>query len=371
MEEYPVTDAPPTERKPRSKRIYVYWGVALTLLLTGGLVCWKVVVPVFLPAASGPREEMPSLPKGAKLFAAYSLDESRLHEFPRQGATYGLTLVPMSEAKDHPKSLWVHKVTREVPGRTDKELAAFAGKMGFVQQFAKRKGKAKSLRGVAGRLVLHRGYATYYSKEYRIAGNIGSLVEHRAMTKDLSPSKMYAVGRSSLRELGIWPPNVKDTWDSCANHTTTVGDSGDTFITSRKFFCSGVIEGLPARGEYYYVRFSVSCRGKLSYVNIAWKESKRFARLRTKTVEEAFDDLNRGYAHPLSVSITGGKAEFVGLAYRPEGQDSEFIHPVYYFSVTKGELKDLFIVPAIKGDYFQNPKRQVMLEKRDKPPPRR
>ena len=34
LEEYPVTDAPQTEKKPRSKRIYVYWGVALPLLLT-------------------------------------------------------------------------------------------------------------------------------------------------------------------------------------------------------------------------------------------------------------------------------------------------------------------------------------------------
>ncbi len=31
----------------RSKRIYVYWGVALALLLTAGLFCWKVVVPVW------------------------------------------------------------------------------------------------------------------------------------------------------------------------------------------------------------------------------------------------------------------------------------------------------------------------------------
>ncbi len=45
--EYPVTDAPPTEKKPRSKRIYIYWGVALTLLLTAGLLCWTVVVPMW------------------------------------------------------------------------------------------------------------------------------------------------------------------------------------------------------------------------------------------------------------------------------------------------------------------------------------
>ena len=42
-EETPVES--PVE-KPRSKRIYVYWGVALALLLGLGLFCWKVVVPV-------------------------------------------------------------------------------------------------------------------------------------------------------------------------------------------------------------------------------------------------------------------------------------------------------------------------------------
>lgn len=29
-----------------SRRIYVYWGIALTLLLAAGLSCWAVVVPV-------------------------------------------------------------------------------------------------------------------------------------------------------------------------------------------------------------------------------------------------------------------------------------------------------------------------------------
>ncbi len=44
-----MTDAPPTEKKPRSKRIYVMWGVALALLLTAGILCWAMVVP-FLQA---------------------------------------------------------------------------------------------------------------------------------------------------------------------------------------------------------------------------------------------------------------------------------------------------------------------------------
>ncbi len=38
--------------KPRSKRLYVYWGVALALLLVLGLVCWKVVVPVLQARAA-------------------------------------------------------------------------------------------------------------------------------------------------------------------------------------------------------------------------------------------------------------------------------------------------------------------------------
>jgi HEAT repeat protein len=33
--------------KPRSKRLYVYWGIALFLLLALSTFCWAVVVPVF------------------------------------------------------------------------------------------------------------------------------------------------------------------------------------------------------------------------------------------------------------------------------------------------------------------------------------
>jgi HEAT repeats len=42
----PSPGGPPVETK-RSRRVYVYWGIALTLLATVGLVCWLVVVPVW------------------------------------------------------------------------------------------------------------------------------------------------------------------------------------------------------------------------------------------------------------------------------------------------------------------------------------
>ncbi len=38
--------APSPAPVKRSKRLYVYWGVALTLLLALGLLCWLVVLPV-------------------------------------------------------------------------------------------------------------------------------------------------------------------------------------------------------------------------------------------------------------------------------------------------------------------------------------
>ncbi len=38
---------PETPNPRRSRRIYIYWGVALALLLTLGLFCWLVVVPVW------------------------------------------------------------------------------------------------------------------------------------------------------------------------------------------------------------------------------------------------------------------------------------------------------------------------------------
>ena len=39
----PSDECPP---KPRSRKIYVLWSTALTLLLALGLFCWLVVVPV-------------------------------------------------------------------------------------------------------------------------------------------------------------------------------------------------------------------------------------------------------------------------------------------------------------------------------------
>lgn len=33
------------QQKRRSRRVYILWAVALTLLLTAGLLCWKMVVP--------------------------------------------------------------------------------------------------------------------------------------------------------------------------------------------------------------------------------------------------------------------------------------------------------------------------------------
>ncbi len=37
----------PQEPAKRSKRLYVYWGAALALLLTVGLACWQMVLPYF------------------------------------------------------------------------------------------------------------------------------------------------------------------------------------------------------------------------------------------------------------------------------------------------------------------------------------
>jgi len=41
-----MTAPAPSGLVKRSRRIYIYWGIALTLLVTVGLVCWLVVVPV-------------------------------------------------------------------------------------------------------------------------------------------------------------------------------------------------------------------------------------------------------------------------------------------------------------------------------------
>jgi HEAT repeats/HEAT repeat len=42
-----MAEAPiPVETKPRSRRLYTLWSIALTLLFSAGLFCWLVVLPV-------------------------------------------------------------------------------------------------------------------------------------------------------------------------------------------------------------------------------------------------------------------------------------------------------------------------------------
>ncbi len=68
-----MTAPAPSGPVKRSKRMYVYWGIALTLLIAVGLVCWLVVVPVWRVRDVVDRCELQSGPVGDYLV----LDDAR------------------------------------------------------------------------------------------------------------------------------------------------------------------------------------------------------------------------------------------------------------------------------------------------------
>jgi hypothetical protein len=131
------------------------------------------------------------------------------------------------------------------------------------------------------------------------------------------------------------------------------------YVLDNLFYCGGLIEGLPVRNPNFYLDFAVMYTGKFGKVAMAWKETERYAYLALKTPEEAFEALNRGWAQPVPKELIGGKASLAGIQYWPEGPGTKFIHLVYFFTVEKdGRSQDL-LVPAIKSEYFADPKHQV------------
>ena len=178
--------------------------------------------------------------------------------------------------------------------------------------------------------------------------------------KNLDLKEQFEIGKAELQRLKLWPEHAKNNWWSTSTTGHTIGNQPRMAIL-RNFSVMGTCEGLNVAGWNHYLRFSVTCTGKLGHIRISWKYIERYALLECKTVEEAFDDLNRGYAHPVPKWLQGGEATFLAVHYEPEAGQGKIVQPVYVFGIRKGNIYAELRVPAIKSAYFKDPKRQVVL----------
>ncbi len=338
----------------RSRKIYVLWGIALTLLVSVGALCWVV-------AAAGCQHGFaPAVQPLAEKFPAYWWNEVIKYSLPKKGETYRLTMKVAPKAKKPPKAMWVHRVTREVPGPTLEELTTLARSLGFKKTLEWHKLGGVVLKEGNARLFTDRRRVEYFTPDYEQAYQVNSIKDFKALNKDLDKEAMFRIGMRRIQELDLWPEKVASQYSSSTALQHTFGD-GQKVILSRRYYCRGVLEDTKVIGDNYYLCFSTTCAGKLGTLELAWKQSERHAFLKCKTIEEAFADLNNGYATPLTESVKGGTATYLGYDYYPEPHGTKFIHPVYTFQVKRGKTTDEVVVPAVRAEYFIDPERQVVL----------
>ncbi len=254
--------------------------------------------------------------------------------------------------------MWVHRVTRFLPGRTSKEFVTFAAKLGV-------KGKLEP--HGATNFVIHAknghdayfypddGELAYHSPTSRHPSRITE-AEARKWNEKIDIDKAETLAQAWLKARGILPVNA------VRQHRATVcqaTDKGPPIRLRYLFQYEGALEGRPCHGTGCRMKFDVYSDARMGSLRYAWFESERLGSVECKTQEEAAEALNKGHAGPVDKTSWGGKWWVSRVVYYID-PDAEVVHPCYLIMVQKGGSLIPYYVPAAKGKYFKNPKKQVM-----------
>ncbi len=209
-----------------------------------------------------------------------------------------------------------------------------------------------------------RGITVYKSMRQMCYGNNSSGPEAliRDAAKKAKAPQVVAKGEAEMRAIGWWPKGIDAKRVSCGSTLTSWG--GSSYVSHITAEYGGLIEGRPVDGPGLFYRITTIVTGLVDVAELRWAETRRYKHLKCKSVREAFEGLNRGHAQPLPIQCVGSKAKFAGVVYyMNKVPSSDHAHPFLKFRLTtpKGYSYDAY-VPAIKGKYFKNPKRQVLIK---------
>jgi hypothetical protein len=305
-----------------------------------------------------------SLPGETAPFPPYYCGSGYEAAAPGADGTCGLSLVPVKADQRPPKAIWIHRVKKVIPGKSRAEAVSLIQGIGFAPEELKEFPQKAPIRGTPGSLGMAVGWPQalilYESPAEFMADRISTIEEYNKHkpARLLGKEENFEIGKKELARMGLLPSNLEPKWRH-DNYRKRIITDDHHRVLDNLFYCGGLIEGLPVRNDNYFLNFSIIYTGELGRVKLAWKETERYAYLALKTPEEAFEALNRGWAQPVPKELIGGKASLAGIQYWPEGPGTKFIHLVYFFTVEKdGRSQDL-LVPAIKSEYFADPKHQV------------
>ncbi len=291
-------------------------------------------------------------------FAPIIVDEEAFWTRPERGKTFGLKLVPPGKPEDPrpPEKLWVHKVTRKIP---DMDNPA------SWREWAKKTGVDVEPKYESGQWWLHakddkkrvHGVSIHVSSREMLYGDTRSPSEddiYKAWKKT-NEEQMRKWGEERAKALGWWPKGVDEKSAGIGVATRSCSTLEGRYVGYIRSEYGCLVEGRPVYGNGQLFRITTNPTGQVELIEVRWAESERYRELPCKTVEEAFRALNESWAMGLPRACYGRKAEYAGWTYYLSEIHGDFIQPMFIFKVDGFPA----FVPAIKDEYFKDPKRQI------------
>jgi hypothetical protein len=246
-----------------------------------------------------------------------------------------------------------------IPGRSEDEGQSVGTLMGFTN-VPRRAGSGEMRNGNA---VLRQArwndacqpYAYYFKAENAAYAELKRGEYDAQWWQEGGGTNQYEFGKEEMRKLGIWPEYATGEW-------RLISSQGDE---KRFELQGGQIEGYRlVFASRYHVYMTILRTKHLGEAQARVCKTQRYAKVKTKTIEEAFDELNRGFGSRAYVDQRGLRLQFDGVRYGMDGLSDDWMYPVYRFFGTdsSGFSNHWFVIPAMASDYFVDPARQVVNE---------
>ncbi len=168
------------------------------------------------------------------------------------------------------------------------------------------------------------------------------------------------MGEKKVKAMGWWPRGVAPKPLSQGMSVASVSHTPGKYVESVTTTYGGLIEKHIVEGEGLFLRVETLATGTLAGIDLRWVETARFRRMPCKTLEEAFDALNKGYAMGLPQDDFGNPAYYVGWGYYVGTVHGDHVLPMLKFRLGGKKHGFLAYVPAVKSDRFADPKSQVV-----------
>jgi hypothetical protein len=269
--------------------------------------------------------------------------------------------MPVDESK-RVKEVWLHKVTMTIPGRTPDEMLRVGASMGFTN----------SGRGDVGS-VLRNGDAVLAQTPWHRGGPAGYAIAEGQKLWNLQRggydvnwwkkgewSNHYEFAKAEMQKLGMWPDYASYDWQKAQALEERIQNEIERGIVSEDDEKQIDIEGGCIEGarlvfpNRYKLHITIMRTKHLARADGRLCRTQRYAKVKTKSIEQAFDELNKGYGSLIHVQSRGVKVKYYSMGYVSDGISGDWMIPVYMF----GNL----YIPAMESEYFEDPTRQVVAE---------